>query len=174
MKKLSRKQLILEHYRKVVETEINGVKISVWKPETMQRLPAYGLHEYLESWADRLIDPAEYSINLYESLHCSWTIGNPDYGSWDASVVIRLDFVAKKIDVYIASLLCRPFSEEAKNFYGEHWVTDPMDRLLLMWDSRNYDEKHGFYRKFGFSSVFSEEFIYEVHSDNDIVENINV
>jgi len=41
-------------------------------------------------------------------------------------------------------LLIRPYSEEALNHYGERMGLSVWKRLLLMWDSRQFDAEGGY------------------------------
>jgi hypothetical protein len=49
MKKIKVKDIILNHYQKVHELELHGVTVRVWKPRTMQQLPAYNLLDVIET-----------------------------------------------------------------------------------------------------------------------------
>ena len=42
-KDLKLKDLVLEHYRKVYETDVDGLTVRVFKPLTMGKLPTYAM-----------------------------------------------------------------------------------------------------------------------------------
>ena len=48
------------------------------------------------------------------------------------------------VDIYICALLIRPFSEEARIHYDVRMGLSVWKRLLLMWDSRNFDVEGGY------------------------------
>jgi hypothetical protein len=139
------KDTILEHYQKVHELEVDGMTVRVWKPRTMQHLPAHGMLEWIKFRAG---DAASY-IALEQKN--DWYLGNPDYGLWDAQVVYHTDPRHKTFDIYVAAIIVRPYSREAYDFYCERHteITDVNQRLMLMFDSREYDRIHGFDTSYG-------------------------
>lgn len=139
------KDTILEHYQKVHEMEVDGIAVRVWKPRTMQQLPAHQMLAWIKYRAD---DAVDYCINEQRNF---WYLGNPDYGLWDAQTVYHIDPRHKTFDIYIAAILVRPFSREAYDFYcSRHTEIDDINqRLMLMWDSREYDRIHGFDTSYG-------------------------
>ena len=139
------KDTILEHYQKVHELVVDGITVRVWKPRTMQHLPAHGMLEWIKFRAG---DAARY-IALEQKN--DWYMGNPDYGLWDAQVVYHTDPRHKSFDIYIAAIIVRPYSREAFDFYCERHteITDVNQRLMLMFDSREYDRIHGFDTSYG-------------------------
>ena len=140
------KDLVLEHYRKVYETEMDGVTVRVWKPRTMGKLPTYAMRFELEH---RARDFADY-VAIERNRNVKWLLGNPDYGVWDAQLVRRFDPRQMTIDIYFAALLIRPFSKQAYEWYEAHsMVCDPVARLCLMWDSREFDRNGCFDTRFG-------------------------
>lgn len=145
MKKIKMKDTILEHYRKVHEMEIDGLTVRVWKPRTMQTLPAYGMLEWIK---ERAKEAARYCI--YEQKN-DWYFGNPDFGMWDAQVVYHTDPRHKTFDIYIAAIIVRPYSREAYDFYCSRHaeIEDINQRLMLMFDSREYDRINGFDTSYG-------------------------
>lgn len=147
MKDLKLKDVILEHYRKVYETEMDGYTVRVWKPITMTgKLPTYGMSSELK-WT---LEDAKSSIDIYHMNKVQWLLGNPDFGAWDAQFVRRLNPRRKTLDIYFAALLIRPFSKQAYDWYEAHsMVYDPVARLCLMWDSRDFDSKYGYDTNFG-------------------------
>ena len=174
MKELSRKWLTLDHYRLAIETDFDGVTVRVWKPFTMGRLPAFRLRSVLEGYVKDLVfkslcDPGS-----------SWDVRNPDLGVWDAYLTLRLDSRRKVIDVYFCSLLVRPFSDEAREYYSRRHTLNPLDRMLVMFDSRSFDELYGYSRNnvikhLRQASAFSEEDyepIYHEGADSDLSENV--
>ena len=144
MKKIKMKDIILEHYQKVHELEMDGLTVRVWKPRTMQQLPAHEMLRYIKY---RTADAAEW-IGMEDKNY--WGTGNPDYGMWDALTVIHCDPRHKTLDIYFAAILVRPFSREAIEWYERHHAeVDRMDRLMLMWDSREFDRINGFDTSYG-------------------------
>ena len=136
MKDLKLKDLVLEHYRKVYETEIDGVTVRVFKPRTMGKLPTYAMLDVLKS---RALDASRWHA-VERSRKVQWWLGNPDVGVWDAQIVRRFDPKKMTLDIYFAALLIRPFSRQAFDWYSDHsLVSDPVARLTLMWDSREFD-----------------------------------
>ncbi len=129
MKTFSKEKLILEHYVKAAEEVMGDVTVRVWKPKTMGDLSAIDLHSEMQSLRRQVYGLSE----VY------WGTGNPDYGDWDAQMVYCADPHHMTVDIYICALLIRPFSEEAFNHYGERMGLSVWKRLLLMWDSRNFD-----------------------------------
>ena len=140
MKKLKMKDIILEHYQKVHELEMHGLTVRVWKPRTMQQLPAYNMLEVIESYTKEAKRSEAISENKSE-----WLYGNPDWGLWDALLVRYIDARHKTLDIYFAAILVRPFSREAQEWYERHcFGLSQQERLMLMWDSREYDRIHCF------------------------------
>lgn len=136
MKDLKLKDLVLEHYRKVYETEMDGVIVRVWKPKTMGKLPTYAMLDVLKTRAE---DASRWAT-IERDRKVQWWLGNPDVGAWDAQIVRRFDPKRMELDIYFAALLIRPFSRQAFDWYEAHsLVNDPVARLTLMWDSREFD-----------------------------------
>ena len=138
------KDIILEHYQKVHELEMHGMTVRVWKPRTMQQLPAYNMLDVIEGYAK---DASGWCTIENKA---EWFYGNPDWGMWDALLVRYVDPRRKTIDIYFAAILVRPFSREAYDWYNRHHIgLEQMERLMLMWDSREYDRIHGFDTSYG-------------------------
>ena len=138
------KDIILEHYQKVHELEMDGLTVRVWKPRTMQQLPAYNMLDVIEGYAK---DASGWCTIENKA---EWFYGNPDWGMWDALLVRYVDPRRKTLDIYFAAILVRPFSREAYDWYNRHHVgLEQMERLMLMWDSREYDRIHGFDQSYG-------------------------
>ena len=138
------KDIILEHYQKVHELEMHGMTVRVWKPRTMQQLPAYNMLDVIEGYAK---DASGWCTIENKA---EWFYGNPDWGMWDALLVRYVDPRRKTLDIYFAAILVRPFSREAYDWYNRHHVgLEQMERLMLMWDSREYDRIHGFDTSYG-------------------------
>jgi len=139
MKKIKMKDTILSHYQKVHELEMDGITVRVWKPRTMQQLPAYMMKAWMEYQAETKRDCLAIEAKT------DWRMGNPDYGLWDALTVYHIDPRRKMLDIYIAALLVRPFSEQAFNYYVNlnDNIDDVNQRLMLMWDSREFDRANG-------------------------------
>ena len=75
------------------------------------------------------------SLGCYDDRgYPSWDCGNPDYGRWDAMVVFR--YLSTRTDVYVCSILRRPFTEEQRKFYEKHcaFIMAPY-RIYAPWDS---------------------------------------
>lgn len=168
MKKLSSKWLVLEHYQQAIEAEIDGVTVKVWKPSTMGLLPAYEMFSVLRKYADNF-----HELLLLDDLKSSkWFTGNPDYGCWDAQLALRYDPRRMVVDVYVCALLCRPYSREARAFYERRCGLSPLERLRLMWDSRDFDEAANHETVFGFQNSEAARRVFSVVSPNtDITEN---
>lgn len=144
MTKIKMKDTILEHYQKVHELEVDGVTVRVWKPRTMQQLPAYCMLKWIRHRAE---DAAMYIASEQKN---DWYLGNPDYGLWDAQTVYHTDPRHKTFDIYIAAIIVRPYSREAYDFYCQRHaeIEDVNQRLMLMFDSREYDRIHGFDQRY--------------------------
>ena len=110
------KDIILEHYQKVHELEMDGLTVRVWKPRTMQQLPAYNMLEVIESYAK------EAKHWCIVERKAEWFYGNPDWGLWDALLVRYVDPRRKTLDIYFAAILVRPFSRESYDWYNRHHV----------------------------------------------------
>lgn len=161
------KDTILEHYQKVHELEMEGIAVRVWKPRTMQQLPAYMMLHWIRYRAQ---DAAEWMMMQNTNY---WGLGNPDYGMWDAQVVYHYDPRHKTFDIYFAAILVRPFSREAYDFYCQRHneINDVNQRLMLMFDSREYDRIHGFDTSYGSyrNQEEADAIMYRVvHKNDDI------
>ncbi len=135
MKKLSRKWLILEHYIQTAEEVMDGATVRLWKPKTMDRLPAYDMRSIMCHYHD------EYKRWYRHEKNVKVCTGNPDHGLFDAQTVIFHDPHRQCVDIYICALLMRPFSREAQDHYEKRMSLPAMDRLILMWDSRQFDRE---------------------------------
>lgn len=145
MKKIKMKDTILSHYQKVHELEMDGLTVRVWKPRTMQQLPAHMMKTWLEF---RVRDAVRY---MHIEGKSAWHLGNPDYGLWDAQTVYHYDPRRKAFDIYFAALLVRPFSKQAYEYYCQQHdnILDVNQRLMLMWDSREFDRIGGYDTSYG-------------------------
>ena len=145
MKKIKMKDTILSHYQKVHELEMDGYTVRVFKPRTMQKLPAHKMLHWIKSRAE---DAIRY---MKEEQKTDWQMGNPDYGLWDAQTVYHYDPSHKTFNIYIAAILVRPFSREAYDTYCRmhEAVDDVNQRLMLMFDSREFDRIHGHDTSYG-------------------------
>lgn len=145
MSKIKMKDTILEHYQKVHELVVDGVTVRVWKPRTMQQLPAHCMLKWIKDRAEDAIK------DMYIERKNRWILGNPDYGLWDAQAVYHSDPHHDTFDIYIAAILVRPFSREAYDFYCSRHaeIDDAYQRLMLMFDSREYDRIHGLDQSYG-------------------------
>ena len=167
--KIKMKDTILEHYQKVHELEMDGITVRVWKPRTMQQLPAHGMLELIKYRAG---DASRYISREKKNY---WYLGNPDYGCWDAQTVYHIDPRHKAFDIYIAAILVRPYSREAYDFYCQRHaeITDVNQRLMLMFDSREFDRIHGFDQSYGAykNQEESDAVMYRVvNKDADILD----
>lgn len=146
MKNLKLKDLVLEHYRKVYETEMDGVTVRVWKPMMMGLLPRHAMLSELKF----RVDDAKLYPEMVHQNKVQWLLGNPDYGTWDAQIVRRFDPRKMELDIYFAAILVRPFSKQAYDWYEAHsMVCNPVARLTLMWDSRIFDITYGLDTSYG-------------------------
>ena len=145
MKKIKMKDTILSHYQKVHELEMDGYTVRVFKPKTMQQLPAF---QMLNCIRHKVKDAISYMITEDKA---SWRNGNPDYGMWDAQTVYHYDPRGKAFNIYIAAILVRPFSREAYDTYCRlhESISDVNQRLMLMFDSREFDRIHGYDQSYG-------------------------
>lgn len=173
MKKLTRKWLILQHYVQTAEEKMDGVTVRVFKPKMMDRLPAFRMRSVMSHYR------WEYS-NIFRfdgDKRVRWFRGNPDYGLYDAQVVVCYDPHRKCVDIYICALLMRPFSQEAFDHYNLFWSLSPMDLLLLMWDSRQFDLE-GEYPvspagdiSYGPKSLTYEDMFRVINGEEDIIDS---
>ena len=146
MKKIKMKDTILSHYQKVHEIEMDGYTVRVFKPRTMQQLPA---HEML-SWIKSRAEGAIRYMNTEDK--ADWQLGNPDYGLWDAQTVYHYDPRHKAFNIYIAAIIVRPYSREAYETYcgfDAAYIDDVNQRMMLMWDSREFDRIGGYDQSYG-------------------------
>ena len=145
MKKIKMKDTILSHYQKVHELEMDGYTVRVFKPQTMQQLPAHDMLSWIKHRAE---DAIGYMITEQKA---DWRLGNPDYGLWDAQTVYHYDPRGKAFNIYIAAILVRPFSREAYKHYSEMHdnIDDINQRLMLMFDSREFDRIGGYDQSYG-------------------------
>lgn len=139
------KDTILSHYQKVHELEMDGYTVRVFKPRTMQQLPAHGMLEWIKYRAKEAI---RYMIM---EVKADWYLGNHDYGMWDALTVYHCDPRGKAFNIYIAAILVRPFSREAYDTYHRmhESIDDVNQRLMLMFDSREFDRIGGYDTSYG-------------------------
>ena len=182
MKQLKRKDLILEHYVPAMKATVidnvteKEITVRVWKPKTMGKLPAYDMLTMMRYEAERLYqysNPKDF-IGPKEG-GAVWKTGNPDYGAYDMQTVIRMDYKKQQVDIYVCALLMRPFSREAEDYYGRRMGFDVWDRMLLMWDSRQFDEENGYDTTHGEISRFNDQWreysdLYKAIGMEDIAE----
>ena len=164
------KDIILNHYQKVHELEMDGMTVRVFKPRTMQQLPAHKMLSVIKSYVR---DASEWFLWNEKA---TWLYGNPDYGMWDALIVRYIDPRRKTLDIYIAAILVRPFSREAYDWYERHHVGfELIERLMLMWDSREFDRIGGYDQSYGRSSNMDEWEgpLYHVVNEKDDIEDLS-
>ena len=167
MKKIKMKDIILNHYQKVHELEMHGMTVRVWKPRTMQQLPAYNMLGVIDYYA-------EVGANPYGPDKAYWDYGNPDHGMWDALLVRYIDPRHRTLDIYFAAILVRPFSREAYEWYNRyHTGLEQVERLMLMWDSREFDRIGGYDQSYGRPSNMDEWEgpLYHVVNEKDDIED---
>ena len=170
MKKIKMKDIILNHYQKVHELEMDGMTVRVFKPRTMQQLPAHKMLSVIKSYVR---DASEWFVWNEKA---TWLYGNPDYGMWDALIVRYIDPRRKTLDIYIAAILVRPFSREAYDWYERHHVGfEHIERLMLMWDSREFDRIGGYDQSYGRPSNMDEWEgpLYHVVNEKDDIEDLS-
>ena len=170
MKKIKMKDIILNHYQKVHELKLHGLTVRVWKPRTMQQLPAYKMLDVIDSYAE------EARCALRDDNKAYWSYGNPDWGMWDALLVRYVDSRHKTLDIYFAAILVRPFSREAYEWYNHyHTGLEQMERLMLMWDSREFDRIGCFDQSYGRPSNMDEweHPLYHVVNEEDDIEDLS-
>lgn len=167
-KTIKMKDIILGHYQKVHELDMHGLTVRVWKPRTMQQLPAYNMLAVIDEYAEN----AEHWCATENK--AEWFYGNPDWGMWDALIVRYVDPRRKTLDIYVAAILVRPFSREAYDWYNRHHVgLEQVERLLLMWDSREYDRIHGFDTSYGAykNQEEADAIMYRVVNEEDDIKD---
>ena len=173
MKKIKMKDTILSHYQKVHELEMDGFTVRVFKPRTMQQLPAYQMLHWIKS---RTKDAIHY-MKWEPEAKAEWMLGNPDYGLWDAQTVYHYDPRNKAFNIYIAAILVRPFSREAYETYCRmhESIEDVNQRLMLMFDSREFDRMGGYDQNFGRPSNMNEleHSLYHVENEKDDIEDLS-
>lgn len=169
MKKIKMKDTILSHYQKVHELEMDGHTVRVWKPRTTQQLPAYEMLDWIKY---RAKDAISYMMMEQKT---DWRLGNPDYGMWDAQTVYHYDPRNKSFDIYIAAILVRPYSREAYEHYCQTHenITDVNQRLMLLWDSREFDRIHGCDTSYGRPANMDEwkDALYHVVNEKKDIED---
>jgi len=171
MKKIKMKDTILSHYQKVHEIEMDGFTVRVFKPRTMQQLPSHKMLSWIKSRAEIAI---HYMIMEQKAY---WRPGNPDYGMWDAQTVYHYDPSHKVFNIYIAAILVRPFSREAYDTYCRmhESIDDVNQRLMLMWDSREFDRIGGYDTSYGRPTNMDEWKypLYHVVNEKDDIEDLS-
>ena len=167
MKKVKVKDIILNHYQKVHELVIDGVTVRVFKPRMMQQLPAYMMLSVIREYARNVGHP-------YGPDKAYWSYGNPDWGMWDALLVRYVDPRRKTLNIYFAAILVRPFSREAYDWYTHHnFGLEQIERLMLMWDSREFDRIGGYDQTYGRPGNMEEweHPLYHVTNEKDDLED---
>jgi len=127
---------ILNKYYELVVTKNHGDKVlNVYKPKGMRDLP----QSLIDDYADPKILCPHFPVHGLR-----YDAGNPDYGEWDAQTIKAVH--GKVVDLYVCAILARPFSVEAMEKYKSMMLQLPVRRAALMWDSRDFDETHGYER----------------------------
>ena len=147
MKKIKMKDTILSHYQKVHELEMDGYTVRVFKPKTMQHLPAYKMLEWIKERAGEAVRYMKWEPDA----KADWRMGNPDFGLWDALTVYHYDPRNKTFSIYIASIIVRPYSRESYEIYcRQHEILEDVNqRLMLMFDSREHDRINSYDVSYG-------------------------
>jgi len=134
---MKREDIIKENYEYVTCNYNGKALVRIWKPYNMGDIPVDLI----------IMDATTYRM------HCGipytkeqWSTTDPDYGCWDAHVVLHRHGLI--CDYYVCALLIRPFSKEAYDYYVDGNDLDVTPRLELMWDSRNYDKHLKFKQTF--------------------------
>lgn len=108
---------------------IDGVEISIYKPIDMMTLkPAI---------VERIRYCSFTNMPNIVSGGKNWNANNIDNGNFDAMLVACIS--QKRVEIYICSLLCRPFSDDAQKLYESLFDLSLLDRLNTRFDSRVYD-----------------------------------
>ena len=141
------KDIILSHYQKVHELEMDGYTVRVFKPKTMQHLPAYKMLEWIKERAGEAVRYMKWEPDAKSD----WRMGNPDFGLWDALTVYHYDPRNKTFSIYIASIIVRPYSRESYETYcRQHEILEDVNqRLMLMFDSREHDRINSYDVSYG-------------------------
>ena len=165
------KDIILSHYQKVHELEMDGYTVRVFKSRTMRQLPAHKMLEWIKFRAE---DAISYMVMEQKA---DWQLGNPDYGMWDAQTVYHYDPSHKTFNIYIAAILVRPFSREAYETYCRmhEAIDDVNQRLMLMWDSREFDRIGGYDTSYGAykNQEEADAVMYRVVNEEDDIEDMS-
>jgi hypothetical protein len=171
MKKIKMKDTILSHYQKVHELEMDGFTVRVFKPRTMQQLPAHKMLEWIKFRAD---DAISYMVMEQKA---DWQLGDPDYGMWNALAVYHYDPHHKAFDIYIAAILIHPFSREACETYCRmhESIDDVNQQLMLMWDSREFDRIGGYDTSYGAykDQKKADAIMYTVNNEDADIEDMS-
>jgi hypothetical protein len=142
----------------------------VFKPRTMQHLPAYQMLHWIRYRAEDAIEWMKTEDKAY------WGLGNPDYGMWDAQTVYHYDPRHKVFNIYFAAILVRPFSRESYDTYCRlhESIDDVNQRLMLMFDSRENDRINGYDVSYGAykNQVEADAIMYSVRDkEHDIADH---
>lgn len=136
---MTTKQILSDYYELVATKGYGDRTLNVYKAKGMGELPKSLLDDYAKP--ECLCGSRPFKGLRYST-------GNPDWGEWDAQVVLVSH--GSVVDLYVCAILARPFSEEARQKYESMMGQLPQKRVALLWDSRDYDEVHGFERVHGF------------------------
>lgn len=131
MRKPSIYQFIEENY--ILDFRVPGrsnghnfadVPINVYRPKIINPLP--------DKMKEYVVDTAQSGYSNGGGRR--WFPHNPDYGIFDAFCVFK--YYRNRTDVYVCSILRRPFREEQRDFYSNNCaiITAP-SRIYAPWDS---------------------------------------
>ena len=126
-----KKQEVIDRYYHMVYCghTIDGADVSIYKPIDMMTLkPAI---------VNRIRYCSFTNMPNIVSSSKNWNSNNIDNGNFDAMLVACVS--QKRVEIYICSLLCRPFSDDAQKVYESLFDLSLLDRLNTRFDSRVYD-----------------------------------
>jgi hypothetical protein len=96
---------------------------------------------------------------------------------WDAQTVYHYDPRGKAFNIYIAAILVHPFSREAYETYCDmhESICDVNQRLMMMWDSREFDRIGGYDTSYGAykDQKKADAMMYTVNDEEDDIEDMS-
>ncbi len=128
------KSFVERNYELLHKVEIrDGASVRIFKAKPIRPIPADIVDDLIKNEVDY------FSYQPYRSFRNRYTLGNPDYGRWDAAIVRH--WHGHSLDVYVCSIIIRPFKEQSRLRYEkECFPSAPLARLKQMYDSRINDE----------------------------------
>jgi len=129
------KSFVSENYEIVNTTTRRDRPVRIFKAKNMLPLPSPVLEKVTRHCE---------SVSLVRGpLYRNFAFDNLDYGFFDMSVLYhaRRDRGRDRLDVFICSVLIRPFSPSAEKYYVANcFPLSPLARLRVRFDSRVYDK----------------------------------